>query len=972
MSRFRAPGARASDARAHRVPDPGRAGGAPGHGRPRAGGRWAHAAGVVAFGLALLLGPAAAGAQAPAAEGYDVVILHGRVIDPETGLDAVRNVGLTGGRIAAVTEQAIAGKRTIDATGLIVAPGFIDMHEHGQNPVAYSFEVRDGVTTSLELEIGVPDIDSWYGERAGKTIVNYGATVSHPRVRGVVMHDPGTFLPTGPAAHRAATPAEERAIMAGIEKGLERGGLGVGFGLQYTPAASHEEILEAFRVAARHHAPAHVHLRYMGLAEPDNSIVALQEVLADAEATGAPLHVVHIHSMGLAATPILLKMIGDARRHGVDVTTEAYPYTAGETEIQSAIFDPGWQQVLGIGYHDLEWPKTGERLTAATFAKYRKQGGAVILHFIPEADMRAAITSPLTAIASDGSLEPDSTGHPRATGTYARVLGRFVREWKLLDWKTALAKMTIMPAERVATRDPAMKRKGRVQVGADADITVFDPKTVLDRSTYAHPAVPSAGIEYVLVNGVPVVVKGELEPGVFPGQPVRAPIEAPAAAAAGSLPGAVVAGIDSIVEAPLGEGRIAGASVAVGRAGRLVFAKGYGLADRENAVAVTPASVFEVGSVTKQFTATSILQLVAQGKVGLDDELTKYLPDYPEQGHHVTIRELLHHTSGIKSYTSLKRFGAEMTRDLPHDSLVAMFDTVAFDFDPGQEMRYDNSGFFLLGLVVEKASGESFADYIRDHIFRPLGMTGTRYCDWQELIPHRAHGYDSTKDGLRGTHYLSMALPYAAGSLCATAPDLVAWNLALHGGRVLAPAQYATMTSPGHLADGTPLRYGTGIALGDVAGRRSIGHGGDINGFASFSTFFPDDSTAVVVLLNTEGPTRPDALAERIAERVLGPAPAHRTLAAPADLSAFSGSYVPITSPKDTLRISAAADGGLQVETVRRGQVPGAEPVEPHGLAYLGDDTWADGGRRFTFRTRAGSREVVVDQVYGLRIYRKE
>ncbi|HEX9108222.1 MAG TPA: hypothetical protein VF832_13360, partial [Longimicrobiales bacterium] len=197
-----------------------------------------------ALGILALTGVLGVPAAAQQATTYDVVITGGRVIDPETQLDAVRNVGISGGSIRAVSAAALRGRRTIDAHGLIVAPGFIDLHEHGQNPTAYRFEVRDGVTTALELEIGVPDIDSWYAERAGKAPVNYGATVSHPRVRGVVMHDPGTFLPTGDAAHRGSTPEEEKALLAGIEKGLERGALGVGFGLQYTPGASRAEVLE--------------------------------------------------------------------------------------------------------------------------------------------------------------------------------------------------------------------------------------------------------------------------------------------------------------------------------------------------------------------------------------------------------------------------------------------------------------------------------------------------------------------------------------------------------------------------------------------------------------------------------------------------------------------------------------------------------------------------------------------------------
>ena len=455
---------------------------------------------------------------------YDVVILNGRVIDPESRLDAVRNIGVANGTIKAVTTARLNGRTVIDASGLVVAPGFIDLHQHGQNEENYRFKAMDGVTTALELEVGTGDIDRWYAERQGKATINYGVSIGHLAARMAAMHDPPEFLPTGQAAKRAATDAEIAEMKMHLERGLQRGAVAVGFGIQYTPNASHWEILEMFRVAARFGASCHVHMRNAGVKEPASSTQALEEVLAAAAITGAPLHVVHIQSTGGKATPKLLQMIAEARLRNLDVTTECYPYIAGMTDIKSAIFNEGWQEVFDIAYGDLQWAATGERLTRESFERYRKTGGMVAVFSMTDEIVEAALANPLTMIASDGILD-HGKGHPRTAGTYTRVLGKYVRERGALSLMDALRKMTLMPAQRLERRVPSMKNKGRVRVGADADLVVFDAARVIDRSTYEEPAKYAEGLKYVLVNGALVVKEGELQSGVFPGQPVRAPFK---------------------------------------------------------------------------------------------------------------------------------------------------------------------------------------------------------------------------------------------------------------------------------------------------------------------------------------------------------------------------------------------------------------------------------------------------------------
>jgi len=479
--------------------------------------RFSYASATLLAGISLF-GSAATLIPIETQENNDVVIANGRVMDPESGLNAVRNVGIIAGKIRAISTSHLNGKSTIDAKGLVVAPGFIDLHEHGQTLEKYRYQAHDGVTTSLELEVGTVDVDRWYVEREGKSLINFGVSVGHIPVRMEVMHDSGTFLPAGDAAHREATPQELAEIDQRIETGLQRGALAVGMGLAYTPGATRWETLEVFQLAAKYQAAVHVHLRYSGLKEPETGLVAIQEVIADAAVTGASLHVVHVTSMGLKYTPQLIAMVADAQKQGLDVTTECYPYTAASTQLESAVFDEGWQERMGITYKDLEWTATGERLTPESFAQYRKQGGQVVIFVIPDEAARTAVADPMVMIASDGVPTSGPNIHPRGQGTFSRVLGYYVREEKALDLMTALRKMTLMPAQRLEKHAPSFR------VGADADITVFDPDTVIDKATYEQPLQYSEGIQFVLVNGTLVLKDGTLVEGVFPGQAVRAPI----------------------------------------------------------------------------------------------------------------------------------------------------------------------------------------------------------------------------------------------------------------------------------------------------------------------------------------------------------------------------------------------------------------------------------------------------------------
>ncbi len=454
------------------------------------------------------------------AQPYDIAINHGRVIDPESGLDAIRHVGIRGGSIVTISPTPLKAKREIEARGHVVAPGFIDLHQHGQTEENYRLKARDGCTTALELEIGVSPVARWYSEREGKALVNFGASSGHVGARMIVMHDTGAWLPTDNAVTKTATKDEQKAIRDLVEKGLFDGGLGVGFGFSYTPTAMQEELLHVVEIAAKWRRVAFVHMRYGSHGDPGVA-AAISEVIAYAVVTGASMHIVHLGASATTNFDLAISMVEAARKRGLDISVEAYPYIAGMTLLESAQFSPGFRERLQLDYKDMLWVKTGERLTAETFEKHRKEGGLVATFTNTEEMVEKNLAHPLVMVASDGILE-NGLGHPRVAGTCARVLGRYVRERKTLTLAAAIRKMSLMPAQRLEAMAPAMRRKGRIRTGADADVVVFDPERVIDRATFEKPDLPSEGIPYVMVGGTLVVDGGKLVEGVHPGKGIRA------------------------------------------------------------------------------------------------------------------------------------------------------------------------------------------------------------------------------------------------------------------------------------------------------------------------------------------------------------------------------------------------------------------------------------------------------------------
>ena len=414
--------------------------------------------------------------------------------------------------------------------------------------------------------------------------------------------------------------------------------------------------------------------------------------------------------------------------------------------------------------------------------------------------------------------------------------------------------------------------------------------------------------------------------------------------------------LDSLAGSGVLENRAVGIVAAVVKGNDTLLLKGYGKADVEWDVPMPADAMFEIGSIAKQFTAAAILQLRDERKLGLDDEITKWLPDFDTRGNTVTLRHLLDHTSGIRGLTEIPEFGILASNSrFPRDSAYALINRQPFQFAPGTAQVYNNSAFWLLGLVVEKASGMTYEDYVEKRIFQPLGMTRSTYCNSSENIARRAHGYGVQNGVIRRAPTNVHTWPFSAGSICSTAGDLVTWLKALHGGKVLSPKSYAEMITPSKLNDGTPLRYGMGIGVGkDVRGLNFIGHGGSIAGFAAEATWYPDAQLAVVVLMNTTGNLDPGAVAGELAAEVL-PWTRPTTVQYTGDPAPLVGRYQGPSRGRDMV---------VEVTQTPQGLAFSINGAPPRPLPWIEGLTFRTGNSFLTFRRAGGTSGPVTELRY--------
>ncbi len=365
-----------------------------------------------------------------------------------------------------------------------------------------------------------------------------------------------------------------------------------------------------------------------------------------------------------------------------------------------------------------------------------------------------------------------------------------------------------------------------------------------------------------------------------------------------------------------------GAAIIVRKNGQTVFRKGYGMADLELGVPVEPGMVFRLGSITKQFTAVSILMLAEQGKLGLQDEITKYLPDYPTQGRKITVEHLLTHTSGIQSYTDLPEWLRLWRKDFTVKELIDLFKDKPMQFEPGERWAYNNSGYILLGAIIEKVSGESYAQFVEGHIFKPLGMKSSYYGSTERIIPRRIPGYQMGKGGFVNAPYLSMTQPFAAGSLLSTVDDLALWSDAVFSGKLVKKEWLDKAFTPYKLKNGESSGYGYGWSPADFAGHRSIEHGGGIHGFSTYEMTFPEDGIFLAILTNSAIEGRdPEPRAVKIAWLALGlPEPERKAIGlSPKDLDPLTGVYLGQTKlefyiSRDGNKLFAQRQGGAKNE----------------------------------------------------------
>ncbi|MEO1091359.1 MAG: amidohydrolase family protein [Pseudomonadota bacterium] len=491
----------------------------------------------------------------------DLAITGGRVIDPESDLDAIRNVGLRGDKIVAVTEAPIDAPNTIDAANLVVAPGFIDGHCHAAtDPFAVKLGILDGKTTQLDLEGGAWPVDRWYDRWEGRAQANYGATVAHLYIRddvfsGVVTTTGNLFIEMWKSKSqwsvRTANESELREILAKVELGLRQGGLGVGTPVGYaTSGVSADEMNQVWQLAGKYGLFATVHGRFSSEALPTEGMLGHLEAIASANMAGAGLLVHHYHAQVLDQVEAMAALADRANAAGIKVLLEVYPYTFGSSVLMADYLHPeNYNHNMGHSYGDITLVRDMKPLTQETYeTELEKNPGATILfEHCNEADMEKALKWPSVCLGSDGVPYIDAEashdaegattvpydypyeearGHPRGAGSYAKLF-RLVREKNLMPLPLAVAKSSHFLARFMAECGvPQMATKGRIQVGADADLTIFDPSTIADRATREHGALPSAGIPHVIVNGTPVVRDGSLVEGVFPGRAIRRPVMA--------------------------------------------------------------------------------------------------------------------------------------------------------------------------------------------------------------------------------------------------------------------------------------------------------------------------------------------------------------------------------------------------------------------------------------------------------------
>jgi N-acyl-D-glutamate deacylase len=489
-----------------------------------------------------------------------LVIRGGRVVDPASGTDAAADVAVMDGRIVAVGTGLGSAERTIDATGLVVAPGFIDLHAHGQSIPADRMQAFDGVTTTLDLEAGVLPVDSWYRKQAEQgRVLNYGAAANwaFARIGAMTGSNAESSLESFGAAMRdrrwidnVASESEVAGILDRLAGGLNEGGIGIGILNAYAPGAGVQELTAVCQLAAAHDVPTFTHVAYMSRIDPESAAEAYIRLIGYAGATGAHMHICHFNSSSKTDIERCVALVAKAQAQGLPITIESYPYGTGSTVLAAAFFsDPEFEARNGTGYDSVQRVTDGRRFRdrEELLAAQAAEPSTLVLWHVLDIENNShhrdlldmAVLYPGGAIASDAMpwtlsdgrvytgdawpLPADATSHPRSAGCFTRFIREWVRERRKVSLLEGIRKCTLIPAEILAASTPAMCAKGRLQAGADADIVVFDYANLTDRAEFSAMNRPSEGVRHLIVSGQPLITDGVMDVAARPGKPVRRP-----------------------------------------------------------------------------------------------------------------------------------------------------------------------------------------------------------------------------------------------------------------------------------------------------------------------------------------------------------------------------------------------------------------------------------------------------------------
>jgi N-acyl-D-aspartate/D-glutamate deacylase len=458
-------------------------------------------------------------------------------MDPETNFDGIANIGIRRGKITHISTERLKANRIIDARGLVVSPGFIDIHSHTPTRLGEHLSVLDGITTQLDLEAGsYPPTDYGYQYKAGAQL-HYGSSVGHFAIRGLVMDNSTQgyffsedgFISLGGAMwSQPANPAQVNEMREHLRNGLELGGLGIGVLLDYmTEAVTESELSMIFATAAEYDTPVYVHVRRGMPGDP----TGLDEVIALAERHGVATMICHITHSAMGGIGVWLSKIDAANSRGARITTETLSYLAGGTSIAADVFvNRDWRAIFDIDYEDVQWVPTGEWLDEKRFLQYQREfpTSSINHHYVKEEWLVEALKWPGMMVSTDAlpAFDLEVKTNPNIAGTYAHFLGRYVRDLEVMPLMDGLRRITLLPAQWLSQASSAFETKGRIQVGADADLVIFDSETIAARAEYGDPYQPSVGIAHVLVAGRPVVVNGSQVEGRYPGQHLLTPLDA--------------------------------------------------------------------------------------------------------------------------------------------------------------------------------------------------------------------------------------------------------------------------------------------------------------------------------------------------------------------------------------------------------------------------------------------------------------